>query len=121
MYSGCRASPDIRPRGESHQLWPSTFCDLTPSIPGKIALEEHVGNILFSGTFTTPFVNYTNEVNLVIPEYASDVLARLTNIDSRVAAMDAVNISKTVLLYGAPGIQGVFNTTFAVEAAKVRQ
>lgn len=95
-----------------------TFHDLTPSIPGKIALEEHVGNSLFSGTFTTPFVNYTNEVNFDIPVYVSDVMARITNIDSRVAAMDAANITKTVLLYGSPGIQGVFNTTFAVEAAR---
>ncbi|KAI7778972.1 hypothetical protein LA080_001489 [Diaporthe eres] len=95
-----------------------TFYDLTPSIPGKIALEEHVGNTLFSGTFTTPFVNYTNEVNFDLSDYVSDVLARITNIDSRIAAMDAANITKTVLLYGAPGIQGVFNTTFAVEAAR---
>lgn len=42
-----------------------TFYDLTPPIAGKIALEEHGGNSLFSGTFTTPFVNYTNEVDFV--------------------------------------------------------
>jgi 2,3-dihydroxybenzoate decarboxylase len=88
-----------------------TFYDPSTSIPGKIALEEHVGNSLFSGTYTTPFVNFTNEVNYDIPIYAQDVLPRLTNIDSRVAAMDAANISISILQFGAPGIQGVFNTS----------
>ncbi|KUJ06841.1 uncharacterized protein LY89DRAFT_398923 [Mollisia scopiformis] len=94
-----------------------TFYDPSLSIPGKIALEEHVGNSLFSGTFTTPFVNFTNEVNFDIPIYANDVMPRLTNIDSRVAAMDAANVSISVLMFGAPGIQGVFNSTFATIAA----
>lgn len=95
-----------------------TFYDPSTSIAGKIALEEHVGNSLFSGTFTTPFVNFTNEVNFDIPIYGGDVLPRLMNIDSRVAAMDAANVSISVLMFGAPGIQGVFNTTFATIAAE---
>ena len=94
-----------------------TFYDPSTSIPGKIALEEHVGNDLFTGTFTTPFVNFTNEVNFDLPVYSNDVFSRINNIDSRVAAMDAANISISVLLFGAPGIQGVFNTTFATYAA----
>ena len=94
-----------------------TFYDPSNSVPGKIALEEHVGNDLFSGTFTTPFVNFTNEVNFDLPIYQGDVLPRLTNIDSRVQAMDAANISMSILLFGAPGIQGVFNSTFATYAA----
>jgi predicted TIM-barrel fold metal-dependent hydrolase len=94
-----------------------TFFDPSTSIPGKIALEEHVGNTLFSGTFTTPFVNFTNEVNFDTPAYMNDVLPRLTDIDSRVAAMDAANISIQILMFGSPGIQGVFNTTFATQAA----
>lgn len=69
------------------------------------------------GTFTTPFVNFTNEVNFDIPAYQSDVLGRINDIDTRVAAMNAANISKTVLMFGAPGIQGVFNTSFASYAA----
>lgn len=95
-----------------------TFYDPSTSIPGKIAIEEHVGNSLFSGTYTTPFVNYTNEVNFDDTVYVADVVNRITNIDSRVAAMDAANISKTVLLFGAPGIQGIFNTSYATYAAK---
>ena len=94
-----------------------TFYDTSSSIPGKIALEEHVGNSLFSGTYTTPFVNFTNEVNFDLPIYMQDVLPRLQNIDSRVAAMDAANISMSILQFGAPGIQGVFNGTFAKLAA----
>jgi predicted TIM-barrel fold metal-dependent hydrolase len=94
-----------------------TFFDPSTSVPGKIALEEHVGNSLFSGTFTTPFVNFTNEVNFDLPIYQEDIVSRLTDINSRVAAMDAANISMSVLLFGAPGIQGIFNTTFATMAA----
>lgn len=94
-----------------------TFYDPSTSVPGKIALEEHFGVDLFSGVFTTPFVNFTNEVNFDLPIYQADVLPRLTNIDSRVQQMDAANISMSILLFGAPGIQGVFNTTFAIYAA----
>jgi gamma-resorcylate decarboxylase len=95
-----------------------TFFTQYEAIPGKIALEEHVGNTLFSGTYTTPPVNFTNEVSFDIPAYSSDVFARINTIESRVAAMDAANISVQVLLFGAPGIQGVFNKTFATEAAR---
>lgn len=94
-----------------------TFYDASTSVPGKIALEEHVGNSLFSGTFTTPFVNFTNEVNFDIPAYQTDVISRLTNIDSRVQQMDAANISMSIVVYGSPGIQGIFNTSFATYAA----
>lgn len=94
-----------------------TFYDPSASIPGKIALEEHVGNTLFSGVFTTPFVNFTNEVNFDLSVYKDDVVPRLTDINSRVAAMDSANVSISVLMFGAPGIQGVFNSTFATITA----
>ncbi|KAK6080605.1 2,3-dihydroxybenzoate decarboxylase [Seiridium cupressi] len=94
-----------------------TFFDQSTSVPGKIAIEEHVGNTLFSGTFTTPFVNWTTEVNFDKDIYMADVTGRINNIDSRVAAMDAANVSLSILQFGSPGIQGVFNTTFAIEAA----
>lgn len=94
-----------------------TFADPITSVPGKIALEEHVGNTLFSGAFTTPFVNFTNEINYDIPIYADDSMERLMDINSRVQAMDAANISISILMFGVPGIQGVFNTTFATFAA----
>lgn len=96
-----------------------TFYDASRSIPGKIALEEHVGSSIFPGIYTTPFVNYTNEVNFDLPVYLSDILGRINNIDSRVANMDAANISTSVVLFGAPGIQGVFNTSYATSAASL--
>lgn len=95
-----------------------TFYDPSTSIPGKIALEEHVGNSLFSGAYTTPFVNFTNEVSYDLPDYQADIYTRLVTIDSRVAAMNAANISKSVLMFGSPGIQGVFNTSYATYAAQ---
>lgn len=94
-----------------------TFYDPSTSIPGKIALEEHVGTSIISGVYTTPFVNFTNEVNFDLPNYMSDVLGRINNIDVRVANMDAANISTSVVLFGAPGIQGIFNTTYATQVA----
>lgn len=96
-----------------------TFGNLFTSVPGKIALEEHVGNSLFTGAFTTPPVdtNETNELNYDLPIYLGDILPRLTDIDSRVQEMDAANISVSILMFGSPGIQGVFNTTFATLAA----
>jgi hypothetical protein len=75
-----------------------TFYDTSTSVPGKIALEEHFGVDLFSGVFTTPFVNFTNEVNFDLPIYQADVIPRLKNIDSRVQQMDAASISMSILL-----------------------
>ncbi len=72
---------------------------------------------LFPGVFTTPFVNFTNEVNFNLPIYQQDVIPRLQNIESRIAAMDSANISISVLMFGPDGIQGVFNSTFATYAA----
>lgn len=37
----------------------------------------------------------------------------MQNIDSRVASMNAANISISVLMFASPGIQGVFNTSLA--------
>ncbi|RDW58279.1 hypothetical protein BP5796_12209 [Coleophoma crateriformis] len=94
-----------------------TFYEPSTAVAGKVALEEHVGNDLLSGVYTTPFVNLTSEINFELPAYQQDIFPRLTNIDSRVAAMDAANISISILMFGSPGIQGVFNTTFATYAA----
>ncbi|KAK3669391.1 hypothetical protein LTR78_010736 [Recurvomyces mirabilis] len=91
----------------------------TPGSPlsGKIALEEHVGNTLFSGVYTPPPVNFTNEPAFDLAIYDADVSSRLNDIDTRVAAMNAANISMSVVIFGAPGIHGIFNTTFATIAA----
>lgn len=94
-----------------------TFSDPTFSVPGKIALEEHVGTELFAGTYTTPFVNFTNEVLFDAAAYIKDAAPRLTNIDSRVQAMNSANISIQIVMFGGPGIQGIFNKTFATETA----
>jgi 2,3-dihydroxybenzoate decarboxylase len=116
--SSTRAQPQVY----TPQLTPlnsgrPTFYDPSTSIAGKIALEEHVSSTLFPGVFTTPFVNFTNEVNFDLPIYQQDVIPRLQNIDSRIAAMDSANISISVLMFGPDGIQGVFNSTFATYAA----
>jgi len=79
--------------------------------------EEHVGIDLFPSAFTTPFNNFTNEVGFDSPAYLNDLSPRLVSIDSRVAAMDAANISIQILLFRPVGIQGIFNTTFATQAA----
>lgn len=94
-----------------------TLDNPSTSIAGKIALEEHVGSSTFPGIYTTPFVNHTNKVNFNLPIYLSDIPGRINNIDTRVANMDAANISTSVVLFGSPGIQGVFNTTYATELA----
>ena len=94
-----------------------TFYDPSTSIAGKIALEEHVGNDLLSGLFTTPYYPNTNEPQWQEPIYLKDVAAKMVNIDSRVANMDAANISISVLGFGSPGIQGIFNATYATYAA----
>lgn len=95
-----------------------TFYDQTASIPGKIALEEHVSMSLSSGVYTDPWVNLSGEVQFDDPVYVADILGRISNIDVRVAAMDAANISKSVIQYGAPGIQGIFNASYATYSAK---
>lgn len=41
----------------------------------------------------------------------------MNDIPSRIANMDAANISISVLAFGAPGIQGIFNESFATYAA----
>lgn len=95
-----------------------TFYDPPVLIPGKIALEEHVSNSLFTGSYTTPFVNFTNKISYDIESYGLDVKNCIDDIELRVKDMDAANISMNIVMFGAPGIQGVFNKTFATYAAK---
>lgn len=94
-----------------------TFYDASTSIPGKIALEEHVGNDIFAGLFTTPYYPDTNEPQWWSSVYKADISSTMNNIDSRVANMDAANISISVLASGSPGIQGIFNATYATYVA----
>jgi 2,3-dihydroxybenzoate decarboxylase len=88
-------------------------------IPGKVVLEEHVSTSLFQAAFTTPFQNNTNEIPYGSPAYQLDVRTRLnvTDIAERVHQMDIANISVTVVSLVPVGIQGVFNTSLAVELA----
>ncbi|KAM3074279.1 hypothetical protein ACMFMF_006295 [Clarireedia jacksonii] len=95
-----------------------TFSPSTLYIPGKVALEEHVGNSLVSGIFTTPYEPLTNEIQWQDALYKADVMSRLSNIDERVRMMDAANISISVLAFGGPGIQGIFDTKNATRAAR---
>jgi 2,3-dihydroxybenzoate decarboxylase len=94
-----------------------TFYDPSTSIPGKIALEEHVGNDLLTGLYTTPYYPNTNEPQWSDSVYLTDLAGKMTNISSRIANMNAANISISVLAFGGPGIQGIFNATYATYAA----
>ncbi|KAF7914911.1 hypothetical protein BELL_0029g00380 [Botrytis elliptica] len=94
-----------------------TFYDASTSIPGKIALEEHVGNDLLNGLYTVPYYPNTNEPQYSDSVYIADVGEKMLDIPSRIANMDAANISISVLTFGGPGIQGVFNATYATYAA----
>lgn len=94
-----------------------TFYDPSTSIPGKIALEEHVGNDLINGLFTVPYYPNTNEPQYSDSVYIADVGKKMTDINSRIASMDAANISISVLAFGGPGIQGIFNGSYATYAA----
>ena len=51
-----------------------------------------------------------------LQEYQQDVMPRLTNVDFRVAAMNAAKISMSILRFGEPGFHGVFNSTLATLA-----
>lgn len=89
------------------------------SIPGKIVLEEHVSTTLFQSAYTTPFQNNTSEIAYGTAAYQADVRARLgvTDIQERVHQMDLANISLSVVSLLPVGIQGIFNTTLAIEMA----
>lgn len=99
-----------------------TFYDSTPSLPGKIVLEEHITTNLFNPAFTTPFQNNTNEIFYGQASYIADVGSRLVgstaSIEERIHQMDISNISISVVSIGPPGIQGIFNKTLAVEMAR---
>jgi predicted TIM-barrel fold metal-dependent hydrolase len=92
---------------------------LYTSIPGKIVLEEHVSTSLFQSAYTTPFENFTNEIAYGTAVYQADVRTRLntTDIQERVHQMDLANISISVVSLVPVGIQGIFNTTLAIEMA----
>lgn len=96
-----------------------TFYDASTSIPGKIVLKEQISTNLFQAAFTTPFYNNTNEIFYGQAVYIADVAGRLaaSNISERVRQMDILNISVSVVSLGPPGVQGIFNTSFAIEAA----
>jgi hypothetical protein len=53
-----------------------TFYNPETSVPGKIAVEEHVKTGLFTGVFTTPTVNLTNEITYDAQVYLQDVASR---------------------------------------------
>lgn len=98
-----------------------TFFNPSVFLPGKIALEEHVTTNLFQASYTVPFYNNTNEISYGQASYTADVGPRMvaSSIEERVQQMDLANISVSVVQFAIPGIQGIFNTTFAVEMAKV--
>ena len=95
------------------------FYDASTSITGKIVLEEHNSTNVFQAAFTTPFYNNMNEIFYGQAAYIADVAGRLaaSNISERVRQVDISNISVSVISLGPPGVQGIFNISFAIEAA----
>ncbi|KAI9650466.1 hypothetical protein NHQ30_000482 [Ciborinia camelliae] len=91
------------------------------STPGKIALEEHVTTSIFNVSYTTPYFPLTDEIPYTAESYQGTTGPRLdgsaSSIATRIQEMDNANISISILSLTGPGIQGIFNTTYAIYAA----
>ena len=107
MATTTKQSPSARP----------TFIQPGPRTTQKIALEEAIATHVFNATATLPPVSGTAELPYVDTEYMADVKHRLTDVDSRVEAMDQAGIALTVVSLTMPGIEGIFDVATAVETA----
>ena len=95
-----------------------TFSGAAKKTFQKIAIEEAISTHVFNATATLPPVNSTAELPYVDTKYVADVKDRLTNIEARVKAMDEAGVALTVVSLTMPGIEGIFDTTVAVETAR---
>ena len=86
--------------------------------PQKIALEEAITTTVFNATSTLPSVDGGAELPYVNTEFLEDVKKRLSDIDLRVEAMNKANITLTVVSLTMPGIEGIFDTSTAVDVAR---
>ncbi len=100
-------SPEQRP----------TFTPAPSDFPQKIALEEAISTTVFNPTTTNPPVQGTGELPYDRPEYVSDVERRLSDVDLRLRSMDAGGVALAVVSLTMPGVEGIFDTTEAVETA----
>lgn len=94
-----------------------TFTTQPPRFPGKIALEEAVSTSVFNATRTTPPVRGTSDMEYSTPEYGSDVERRLSDPGLQVESMDAAGVALAVVAVTSPGIEGIFDTREAIDAA----
>ncbi|MCJ1304883.1 hypothetical protein MMC08_007696 [Hypocenomyce scalaris] len=94
-----------------------TFGTSSRILPGKIAIEEHVGTDIFNATTTTPFVEGTGELGYYVKEYVEDVAMRLSNIEERIKDMNTAGVAITAVSLAMPGIEGIFSTELAIETA----
>ncbi|GKZ37614.1 hypothetical protein AbraIFM66950_009263 [Aspergillus brasiliensis] len=84
----------------------------------KIAIEEAISTHIFNATTTLPPVEGTAELPYVDSEYVTDVKDRLNNVEARVQAMNEAGVALTVVSLTMPGIEGIFDTSIAVETAR---
>jgi len=95
-----------------------TFTTRPPHFPRKIALEEAVSTSVFNATRTTPPVPGTSDMEYSRPDYGSDVERRLSDPGLQVESMDAAGVALAVVAVTAPGIEGIFDTREAIDAAR---
>jgi 2,3-dihydroxybenzoate decarboxylase len=95
-----------------------TFSKPNTFLSGKIVLEEHAGVALFNATTTTPFVQGTGKLGYYQQPYVEDVARRLVSIEDRVEHMNNAGIAVSAVSLAMPGIEGIFDTSLAVEMAK---
>ena len=95
-----------------------TFGPQTKRTTQKIALEEAVATHVYNATNTLPPVNGTAELPYVDADYVADVKDRLTNVETRIKAMDAAGVDLAVVSLTMPGIEGIFDTAVAVETSR---
>ena len=76
---------------------------------GKIALEEHI---------ESPAVEMSTGQEPFDAAYFKDVQHRLTEYELRIKDMDATGIDRTIISLTQPGIEGIFETKKAIDAAR---
>lgn len=95
-----------------------TFGVTTKKTLRKIAIEEAISTHVFNPAVTLPPVSSTAELPYVDSKYVVDVKDRLTNVEARVKAMDEAGVALTVVSLTMPGIEGIFDSSVAVETAR---
>ena len=95
-----------------------TFPSRKRKWPRKIALEEAITTTVFNPTSTLPPSDGGAELPYVNIDFLEDVKKRLSDVDLRIEAMDKADIALTVVSLAMPGIEGIFDTTTAMDIAR---